>query len=95
VQLTFGDPGSDGRRAEPQLVGDLGERQPFVVVLLRWLFDHFPTQILGVPNSFVYALARRGELPTVRIGQRYVRFRLDAIETWIAEHETLERRGTQ
>ena len=52
-------------------------------------------QILGVPNSFVYALARRGELPTVRIGERYVRFRLDAIETWIAEHETLERRGTQ
>jgi excisionase family DNA binding protein len=52
-------------------------------------------QILGVPNSFVYALARRGELPMVRIGERYVRFRLDAIETWIAEHETLERRGTQ
>jgi excisionase family DNA binding protein len=52
-------------------------------------------RILGVPNSFVYALARRGELPTVRIGERYVRFRLDAIETWIAEHETLERRGTQ
>ena len=51
--------------------------------------------VLGVPNSFVYALARRGELSTVRIGERYVRFRTEAIEQWIAEHETLERRGTQ
>ena len=31
--------------------------------------------ILGVPRMFVYALARRGELPTVRIGDRYVRLR--------------------
>jgi predicted DNA-binding transcriptional regulator AlpA len=32
---------------------------------------------------------------TVRVGERSVCFRLDAIEAWIAEHETLERRGTQ
>lgn len=43
--------------------------------------------ILGVRDTFVYALARRGEIPTVRIGQRYVRFRAGAIEQWIAASE--------
>jgi excisionase family DNA binding protein len=38
--------------------------------------------ILQVPRSLVYALARRGELPAVRIGERYVRFRAEAIERW-------------
>jgi excisionase family DNA binding protein len=52
-------------------------------------------KILCVPRSFVYALARRGEVPTVRIGDRYVRFRGEAIEGWIDECETTERRGTQ
>jgi excisionase family DNA binding protein len=32
-----------------------------------------------VKPAHVYALARRGEIPTVRLG-KYVRFRLDAIE---------------
>ncbi len=51
--------------------------------------------VLGVPQSFVYALARRGEIPTVRIGDRYVRFRTSALEAWIEARETTERRGTQ
>jgi excisionase family DNA binding protein len=51
--------------------------------------------ILRVPRSFVYALARRGELPTVRLGDRYVRFRTPALERWIASRETSERVGTQ
>lgn len=51
--------------------------------------------VLRVPRSFVYALARRGELPTVRIGERYVRFRSAALETWIAHHESTMRVGTQ
>lgn len=51
--------------------------------------------ILGVPRSFVYALARRGELPTVRAGDRYVRFRGEALEHWIKNRETVEPRGTQ
>jgi len=51
--------------------------------------------ILRVPRSFVYALARRGELPTVRIGERYVRFRAAALETWIARNESTTRIGTQ
>jgi excisionase family DNA binding protein len=51
--------------------------------------------LLGVPRSFVYALARRGELPTVRIGERYVRFRTQALERWIAEQESTRPKGTQ
>jgi excisionase family DNA binding protein len=51
--------------------------------------------LLGVPRSFVYALARRGELPTVRIGERYVRFREEALDRWIAQRETTEAKGTQ
>lgn len=45
-------------------------------------------QILRVPRTFVYELARRGELPTVRVGERYVRFRDDALRRWIEECET-------
>jgi excisionase family DNA binding protein len=46
--------------------------------------------ILRVPRSLVYALARRGELPTVRIGERYVRFRATSIEWWIQSQEGCE-----
>ena len=51
-------------------------------------------KILHVPRSFVYALARRGELPTVRVGDRYVRFRGEALQGWIEACETTDRRGT-
>jgi excisionase family DNA binding protein len=51
--------------------------------------------LLGVPTGFVYSLARRGELPNVRIGERYVRFRAHALERWIADQETTRPRGTQ
>lgn len=43
--------------------------------------------LLGVPRTFVYALARRGAIPVVRVGERYVRFRAEAIEQWIAGQE--------
>ena len=43
--------------------------------------------VLRVPRTLVYALARRGELPAVRIGERYIRFRADAIERWIESRE--------
>lgn len=52
-------------------------------------------EILGVPRSYVYALARRGELPTVRVGDRYVRFRCRSLQRWIEDCETTEQRGTQ
>lgn len=51
--------------------------------------------VLGVPRTFVYALARRGELPTVRIGERYVRFRGPALEQWIADQESTRPKGTR
>ena len=34
-----------------------------------------------VPKSQVYALTRRGEIPTVKLG-KYYRYRLDAIEAF-------------
>ncbi len=49
--------------------------------------------LLGVPRTFVYALARRGDLPTVRVGGRYVRFRAQAIQEWIAGQESTRPRG--
>ncbi|MGH2916506.1 MAG: helix-turn-helix transcriptional regulator [Solirubrobacteraceae bacterium] len=48
---------------------------------------------LGVPRAFVYALSRRGELPTVRVGDRYLRFRSDTLQSWIADQESTRRRG--
>jgi excisionase family DNA binding protein len=51
--------------------------------------------LLGVPRTFVYSLARRGELPTVRVGERYVRFRTQALEHWIADQETSTPKRTQ
>lgn len=50
--------------------------------------------ILGVPKTFVYNLSRRGELPTVHVGDRYVRFRAEAIQQWIQSCETTARRRT-
>ena len=51
--------------------------------------------LLGVSPAFVYALVRRGELPAVRVGDRYVRFRSEAVQDWIAERESTDPRGTQ
>jgi excisionase family DNA binding protein len=42
----------------------------------------------GICTHFVYTLARRGELPTVRVGERYVRFRAEAITQWTADQES-------
>ena len=41
---------------------------------------------LGVPRTWVYARARTGRIPAVRLG-RYYRFRPQAIEAWILEQE--------
>jgi excisionase family DNA binding protein len=43
-------------------------------------------RILGVPKTWVYAETRAGRLPHVTVG-RYRRYRLAALEGWIAEHE--------
>ena len=44
---------------------------------------------LRVTKCWVYAEVRAGRLPHVRLG-RYIRFRADAIDTWI---EHIERGG--
>lgn len=41
---------------------------------------------LGVPKSWVYAQVRAGGVPHVRLG-RYVRFRPEAIDEWLAAIE--------
>jgi excisionase family DNA binding protein len=41
---------------------------------------------LGVKKSWVYAEARAGRIPHVRLG-RYTRFQPDSIEAWAAERE--------
>lgn len=42
---------------------------------------------LAVPASWVYAEARAGRLPSVRLG-RYVRFRWSAVEVWLQDLES-------
>ena len=51
-------------------------------------------RILGVPRTWVYAETRAGRIPHVTVG-RYRRYRLEAVEEWIAEHERgpVRRRG--
>ena len=50
--------------------------------------------LLQVPRSLVYALVRCGELPAIRVGQRYVRFRAEALERWIESREALETQAS-
>lgn len=42
---------------------------------------------LRVKPKLVYSLARNGELPSVRVGQRRIRFRSESIERWIEATE--------
>jgi excisionase family DNA binding protein len=41
----------------------------------------------GMGVDWIYAQARLGRIPTVRLG-RYRRFRLEAIEQWVRDLET-------
>lgn len=43
-------------------------------------------EILGMRVDFIYALARRGEIPHLRFG-RTLRFRGEALDTWLREQE--------
>lgn len=49
-------------------------------------------ELLGVPISFVYEKASRGELPAHRVG-RYLRFRVSEIEAWLDEQQTWRGRS--
>jgi len=55
---------------------------------------------LHVPRSYVYELGRRGELPIVKVGAKYVRIRADDLEAWIVRHkngisERMQRTSTK
>jgi len=43
----------------------------------------------------VWSMSRRGEIPTVRIGAREVRYRPEDIDQWIARRTSSRPRGTQ
>ncbi len=48
-------------------------------------------ELLGVPKSWVYEQSRLGRIPTVELG-RYRRYRREAIDEWIKDRETNQRR---
>jgi excisionase family DNA binding protein len=52
-------------------------------------------ELLAVPKTRVRSMSRRGEIPTVRIGLREVRYRPDDIDRWIARRTTSWPRGTR
>ena len=52
-------------------------------------------ELLSVPKPRVWSMSRRGEIPTVRIGPREVRYRAEDIERWIARRTTSRPRVTQ
>ncbi len=59
------------------------------------LTAHEVAQQLRVPVPYVYALSRRGEIPTVRLGERKVRYRPEAIAQWLEQIETTRPKGSQ
>ena len=52
-------------------------------------------ELLAVPTTRVWSMSRRGEIPTVRIGRREVRYRREDIDAWIARRTTSRARGTR
>lgn len=50
--------------------------------------------LLSLPTTWVYAAARRGEIPSVPLG-RYVRFDEHDIAAWIATRKTTNGRETR
>ena len=49
---------------------------------------------LSVPLAYAYELARRAELPSVRVGKKYVRVPALALEKWLALQELEGRPGS-
>ncbi len=43
---------------------------------------------LGVPKGYTYELARRGDLPTVRVGPKYLRVRASDLRAWLDRART-------
>jgi excisionase family DNA binding protein len=51
--------------------------------------------LLAVPKTRIWSMSRRGEIPTVRLGPREVRYRPEDIDVWIACRTSSRPRGTQ
>jgi excisionase family DNA binding protein len=52
-------------------------------------------KLLAVSRERVWSISRRGEIPTVRLGPREVRYRPEDIDAWIARRTSSRPRGTQ
>jgi excisionase family DNA binding protein len=50
---------------------------------------------LGVPESYVYELARRGDIPCRRMGPRHVRFDIAAVEQALAVNTMMSHAGSR
>jgi len=51
--------------------------------------------MLGVPRQRVWALARRGEIPVVRLGPRDLRFDRTDVAGWLARRTSWRPKGQQ
>jgi excisionase family DNA binding protein len=72
-------------KAETGSGATLAPRDPRTLLTAEELAER-----LRVTKCWIYTEVRAGRLPHVRLG-RYVRFRADAIDSWI---EQIERGGT-
>lgn len=68
---------------DPSSASDAGESEKPADKLL--VADEV-AELLDLKEGYIYALSRRGEIPTIRIG-RYCRYRRDAIEDWLNDNE--------
>ncbi len=69
------------------------QRRPLVgrhiqVALTRLLTDREVAAVLAVQPDTVRRWAACGALPSVRLGNRLLRFRAEEVERWIEEHAT-------
>jgi len=84
----------------PRLLGMLAEAQAEALARLRQPESNGPpadeerladmpevAKVLGIPEEHARELGRRGEIPTVRVGERYVRVRLSSLRQWIETNE--------
>jgi excisionase family DNA binding protein len=51
-------------------------------------------ELIGMRTDFIYALARRGEIPHLKFG-RTLRFRAEAIEEWLRATERASLNGSK
>ena len=83
---------SQGSSQLPPMHPDLAS---YSAVSARLMTAGQVAELLAVPKTRVWSMSRRGEIPTVRIGPREVRYRPEDIEAWIARRTTPRPRGTQ